>query len=558
MAAGRRMGQRMIALLEARRAGLLTRAQLAPNIIAGLVVGVVAMPLAMAFAMASGATPAQGLYTAIVAGLATSLLGGTRVQISGPTGAFIAVLAGITAQYGIAGLQAATLMAGGILLILGVARLGGVIRFIPSPVIVGFTAGIAVIIWVGQWKDFFGLHPAASGLHFHEKIVVLLQALAHPHLATTLIGAGTLLLLGVGNRLLGKVRGMERLPAPLIAMVAATAVQAFGHFEGVATIGSAFGGIPRELPGLSWPTLPLNAYLQLVGPAFAIALLGAIESLLTAVVADGMTGARHDSNQELIGQGIANILSPLFGGFAATGAIARTATNIRNGATSPVAGLVHAVFLLLVILLLAPLAAHIPLAALAAILFYVAWNMADAPHVARVMRSAPRADRLLLMITFVLTVFVDLVVAVNVGVVLAALLFMRRMADTVRIEQQAFDDSAGEDVVLPHSVLVYRIDGPFFFGAAEKLERTLERLQLDVSTLVLRLGRVPFMDATGLNTLGEIVARLKRRQVRVLLCGIHPALRESLDAAGITVEVGDANLCNDMREVAARVSAPLM
>jgi SulP family sulfate permease len=544
----------MIALLEARRAGVLTRTHLGPNVVAGLVVGIVAMPLAMAFAMASGATPAQGLYTAIVAGLATSLLGGTRVQISGPTGAFIAVLAGITAQYGVAGLQAATLMAGIILLILGVVRLGGVIRFIPSPVIVGFTAGIGLIIFVGQWKDFFGLHPAASGLHFHEKLVVLVHALAHPHTATTLIGAGTLLLLAVGNRLLGKIRGMERLPAPLLAMVAATAAQVIGQFDGVATIGSAFGGIPRELPGFAWPRLPLDAYLQLVGPAFAIALLGAIESLLTAVVADGMTGTRHDSNQELVGQGIANILSPLFGGFAATGAIARTATNIRNGATSPLAGTIHSLFLLLVILLLAPLAAHIPLAALAAILFFVAWNMADAPHVVRVLRTAPRADRLLLVVTFLLTVFVDLVVAVNAGVVLAALLFMRRMAESVRIEQQPFDDSAGEDVVLPHHVLVYRIDGPFFFGAAEKLERTLERVQLDVSTLVLRLGRVPFMDATGLSTVGEIVGRMQRRHVKVLLCGIHPALRKLLDGSGITAQVGAENLCNDMREVAARVS----
>ena len=551
------MGQRMIALLEARHAGLFTRAHLGPNIVAGLVVGIVAMPLAMAFAIASGATPAQGLYTAIIAGLATSLAGGTRVQISGPTGAFIAVLAGITAQYGFAGLQAATLMAGVILLILGVARLGGVIRFIPSPVIVGFTAGIAVIIWVGQWKDFFGLHPAASGLHFHEKFLVLLQALAHPHAATTLIGASSLLILVVGNRLLGKVRGMERLPAPLLAMLAATAAQAFGQFEGVATIGTAFGGIPRELPHFTWPSLALNDYLQLVGPAFAIALLGAIESLLTAVVADGMTGARHDSNQELVGQGLANILSPLFGGFAATGAIARTATNIRNGATSPVAGVVHALFLLLVILLLAPWAAQIPLAALAAILFFVAWNMADAPHVARVLRTAPRADRLLLVVTFGLTVFVDLVVAVNVGVALAALLFMRRMAEAVCVEQQPFNDSAGEDVVLPHNVLVYRIEGPFFFGAAEKLERTLERLNLDVATVVLRLGRVPFMDATGQQTLGEIVGRLQRRGVRVLLCGIHPGLRESLDVTGITAQVGISNLFNDMRAVAARVNAPL-
>ncbi len=377
--------------------------------------------------------------------------------------------------------------------------------------------------------------------------------MSHPHLATTLIACGTLAILIAGNRVLGKIRGLERLPAPLLAMLAATAAQVIWHFDGVATIGSAFGGIPRELPGFSWPALPLGDYLHLVGPAFAIALLGAIESLLTAVVADGMTGARHDSNQELIGQGVANIITPLFGGFAATGAIARTATNIRNGATSPVAGVVHALVLLLVILLLAPWAAHIPLAALAAILFFVAWNMADAPHVVRLLRTAPRADRLLLIVTFVLTVFVDLVVAVNVGVVLAALLFMRRMAETVRVEQQPFNDEAHEEVVLPHNVLVYRIDGPFFFGAAEKLERTLERLQLGVETIVLRLGRVPFMDATGLNTLSEIVGRLRKRHVHVLLCGIHPGLRQSLDAAGITAQVGEQNICNNMREVAQRV-----
>jgi SulP family sulfate permease len=547
----------MIALLEAHRAGLLTRRHFGPNLVAGLVVGVVAMPLAMAFAIASGATPAQGLYTAIVAGLATSLLGGTRVQISGPTGAFIAVLAGITAQYGIVGLQAATLMAGLILLVLGVAKLGGVIRFIPSPVIVGFTAGIAVIIWIGQWKDFFGLQPAATGLHFHEKFLALVDALPRLHLPTTLLACGTLLILVAGNRVLGKVRGLERLPAPLLAMLAATIAQVVGHFDGVATIGSAFGGIPRELPGFSWPQLALTDCLQLVAPAFAIALLGAIESLLTAVVADGMTGARHDSNQELIGQGIANVLAPLFGGFAATGAIARTATNIRNGASSPVAGIVHALFLLMVILVLAPLAAHIPLAALAAILFYVAWNMADAPHVLRLLGTAPRADRLLLVVTFVLTVFVDLVVAVNVGVVLAALLFMRRMAETVHVEQQSFDDEAQADVVLPRSVLVYRINGPFFFGAAEKLERTLERLQLGVETVVLRLGLVPFMDATGLNTLAEIIGRLQKRGVRVLLCGIHPTLRESLESSGITAQVGIENLCNDMREVGRKMEPGL-
>ena len=546
----------MIALLEAQRAGLLKRAHLVPNLVAGLVVGIVAMPLAMAFAIASGATPAQGLYTAIVAGLVTALFGGTRVQISGPTGAFIAVLAGITAQYGVAGLQAATLMAGFILLAMGLARLGGVIKFIPSPVIVGFTAGIGVIIWTGQWKDFFGLHPAVSGLHFHEKFIAVSRALPDLHAATTSIAALTLAILIVGNRWFSVVPFLRRVPVPLVAMLVASAVQAGGDFPGVATIGSAFGGIPRALPAFSWPSLALSDLLQLVGPAFAIALLGAIESLLTAVVADGMTGARHDSNQELIGQGAANIISPLFGGFAATGAIARTATNIRNGATSPLAGVVHSAFLLLVILLLAPVAAHVPLAALAAILFVVAWNMADTPHVVRLLRTAPIADRFLLLITFFLTVFVDLVVAVNVGVVIASLLFMRRMAESVRVEQQAFDNDSGEDTALPANVLVYRVEGPFFFGAAEKLESTLERVHLGIDTVVLRLGRVPFMDATGVHTLSEIIQRYQRHRVRVLLCGVHDELRGTLDAAGILSLVGDGNICTNMKAVTERIAAP--
>jgi SulP family sulfate permease len=546
----------VIAFLEAQRAGLLRREHWLPNIIAGLVVGIVAMPLAMAFAIASGATPAQGLYTAIVAGVAASLLGGSRVQISGPTGAFVAVLAGITAEYGIAGLQAATFMAGAILLVMGLARLGGVIKFIPGPVITGFTAGIAVVIWVGQWKDFFGLRPAVTSLHFHDKLVELARVLPQLHVATTVIALATLALLILGGRWLPKTPGLRRVPAPLVAMLAAAFAQASFEFPGVATIGSAFGGIPRSLPAFSWPALDIGSALALVGPAFAIALLGAIESLLGAVVADGMTNTRHDSNQELIGQGAANMLAPLFGGFAATGAIARTATSIRNGATSPIAGIVHAAFLVGVVLVLAPWAAHVPMAALAAILFYVAWNMADAPHVLRLLRTAPAADRFLVVITFALTVFVDLVVAVNVGVVLAALLFMRRMAETVRVEQQAFDDDSNGDVVLPASVLVYRIEGPFFFGAAEKLERTLERVQLGVETVVLRLGHVPFMDATGVAALAEIVQRFQRRHIRVLLCGLHADLRGVIDTAGISRQVGEQNICENMAQVAAAVARP--
>ncbi len=552
----------MIAILEARNAGLFRRGQIWRNVVAGVVVGIVALPLAMAFAIASGAKPEQGIYTAIVAGLATSVLGGTRVQISGPTGAFIAVLAGITAQYGIAGLQAATLMAGVMLLAMGFLQLGGVIRFIPNPVIVGFTTGIGVIIFVGQWTYFFGLPPVELGAHFHERFLALVRALPSLHVATTVIAAGSLLIVVVGHRLLDLIPGLSRVPAPLVAMLAATGVQAAFGFTGVATIGSEFGSIPRSLPAMQWPAIPLADVLLLVGPAFTIALLGAIESLLTAVVADGMTGARHNPNQELIGQGAANVLAPLFGGFAATGAVARTATNVRNGATSPLAGIVHAAFLVLVIVLFAPYAVHIPLAALAAILFYVAWTMSDVRHFSRLLRRAPRSDRLVLLVTFGLTVFVDLVVAVNVGVVIAALLFMRRMAESVSVQEEIFGGPEqaggnGEAVpALPPDVLVYRIDGPFFFGAAEKLESTVERAQLHVKTVVIRLGKVPFMDATGMHTLSEIIERFHRRGIRVLLVEIQPRLSRTLARSGMLELAGPGNVHADLAGALRAIGAP--
>ncbi len=473
------------------------------------------------------------------------------MQISGPTGAFIAVLAGITAQYGIAGLQAATLMAGAMLLAMGFLRLGSVIRFIPNPVIVGFTSGIAVIIFVGQWQYFFGL-PPASAAHFHEKFWMLVQLLPGLHPATTGIAVLALAILVAGNRVLDRIPGLGRVPAPLLAMLVATGVQAAWQFPGVATIGSAFGGIPHSLPSLHWPEIRLTEVIQLVGPAFAIALLGAIESLLTAVVADGMTGARHNPNQELIGQGVANLLTPVFGGFAATGAIARTATNVRNGATSPLAGIVHSVFLVLVIVLLAPFAAHVPLAALAAILFFVAWTMSDVRHFGRILRRAAPSDRIVLLATFGLTVFVDLVVAVNVGVVLAALLFMRRMAESVSVQQEVFGgaetrgDSGEPAPAVPENVLVYRIDGPFFFGAAEKLEATVERAQLHVETVVIRLGRVPFMDATGTWTLSEIIERFHRRGIRVLLVEVEERLERALTRAGVMALAGSGNVFPDL------------
>ena len=529
----------MIALLEAKRAGLLGRGHRVNNLAAGLVVGVVALPLAMAFAIASGAKPEQGIYTAIVAGFLVSAFGGSRLQIAGPTGAFIVILSGITAKHGIAGLQLATLMAGMMLIAMGAARFGSVIRYIPNPVIVGFTTGIGVIIWVGQWKDFFGLHPLMQAEHFHQKLGHLLAALPDFHPATTALALLALLLNLYSPRL------FKRVPGPLVAMVAVTVVQAAFGFDGVATLGSAFGGIPTALPAFSWPDFSGSDVVKLVGPAFTIALLGAIESLLSAVVADGMAGTHHDPNQELIGQGLANVAAPLFGGFAATGAIARTATNIRNGATSPLGGMVHSAVLLAIVLLMAPLAAYIPLCALSAILFVVAWNMSEIHHFLHLLRTAPRADMAILLITFSLTVLADLVIAVNVGVVLASLLFMHRMSQAVEVHDES---GLHEGLAQPagRRTLIYGIDGPFFFGAAEKLQTTLASINDQVDTVVLRMGRVPFMDATGLDALGELIDDFLHAGAKVVLCEVRPNVLTKLERAGIVEKIGRERIYADV------------
>ncbi len=469
----------MIAAREAWQAGLFGRSHWANNLAAGLVVGVVALPLAMAFAIASGARPEQGIYTGIVAGIFAALFGSSRVSISGPTGAFIVILAGITAKYGIDGLQVATLMAGLILLAMGLTKLGGVIRFIPTPVITGFTAGIAVIIFVGLRKDFFGLEPALSGSHFHEKLAALIEA----------------------------------------------------------------------LPALHWPEISFVRVLELIGPAFTIAMLGAIESLLCAVVADGMAGStHHDPNQELVGQGIANLAAPIFGGFAATGAIARTATSIRNGGTSPLASIVHALVLIAVVVALAPLAAQIPLAVLAAVLFVVSWNMSEARHFVDLLRHAPANDKVLLLITILLTVFADLVIAVNVGVLLAALLFMKRMSETVTIEGESESSLAAVcPVGVPKGVHIYSIDGPLFFGAAASFERTLASLHDQTRVLVLRLARVPIADATAMQALTGLTRHFQQRGVKVLLCEANERINAKLGNFGLLARLGQAD---------ARVSLP--
>ncbi len=541
----------MIAFLEAKRAGLFKKPHLANNVLAGIIVGIVALPLAMAFAIASGAKPEQGIYTAIIAGGISSLMGGSRLQISGPTGAFIVILAGITAKYGIAGLQMATLMAGVILLIMGLVRFGAVIKFIPAPVIVGFTSGIAVIIWVGQWKDFFGLKPELGAEHFHEKIWDLAVSFPSLHYETTLLAIITLLLVIYSPKV------FKRVPSPLVAMVAATVLQATFEFEGVATIGSAFGGIPQSLPSFHFLPIRFSQVLQLIGPAFTIALLGAIESLLSAVVADSMANTKHDANQELVGQGVANIFSPLFGGFASTGAIARTATNIRNGATSPLAGIVHTLTLVIIVLVFAPLAAHIPLCALSAILFVVAYNMSEMHRFWHLARTAPRADVVVLLITFMLTVFTDLVAAVNIGVMLAALLFMKRMSEAVSIKQQSIEELVQETndphFVLPQNVAVYSMEGPFFFGVTERLMSALEHAHTHADMLVLRMKNVPVIDASGLQALEELMKNCERNHTRLILCEIRPNIMEKMTRSGIAQKIGQDNILNSIQALAVPV-----
>jgi SulP family sulfate permease len=542
----------MIAIGEAWKAGLLGREHWLRNLVSGVIVGVVALPLAMAFAIASGVKPEQGIYTAIIGGLLVSLFGGSRLQIAGPTGAFIVILAGVTAKHGVDGLQIATMMAGAMLLLLGMARLGAIIKFIPDPVIVGFTAGIGVIIWVGQWKDFFGL-PRISGEHFHEKLWHLLQALPDLHMATTLLAVLSLFLVITASR----IPGLKRVPGPLVAIAVATAIQSTFHFEGVATIGSVFGGIPQGLPALGLPEITLSRVIDLIGPAFTIAMLGAIESLLSAMVADGMAGTKHDSNQELIGQGVANLVTPLFGGFAATGAIARTATNIRNGGTSPLAGITHAVTLVLIILFLAPLASNIPLCALAAILFVVAYNMSELKHFKRMVQRAPRADVAILLITFSLTVFSDLVIAVNIGVILAMLHFMRRMASSVEVQQVVEHEleeelKANGQTRLPPGTLIYTIEGPLFFGAAETFERVLAQTHTDPRLLIIRLKRVPFMDITGLQVLEEVIQQLHKRNIVVKLCEANTKVLNKLDRVGILQEIGTEHYHADFNTALAK------
>lgn len=527
------------------------RQSFAADLVSGLTVGVIALPLAIGFGIASGVTPTQGLWTAIVAGFLISLLGGSRLQIGGPTGAFVPVLALIVAQHGYTGLALATIMAGVMLIVMGALKLGSLIKFIPYPVTAGFTSGIAVIILVGQLNELAGL-----GLKMPEHVPQQLMLIGS-HLSQTSLPA-----LGIGLLTIAIVFGFPKIttkvPPSIVAVIVCTALIHWFELP-VNTIISKFGSIPSGWPGWHLPPMSLDLMRELMGPALTIAALGAIESLLSAMVADGMADTRHDSNQELIGQGIANVLTPLIGGIAATGAIARTAANIRNGARSPVSGMVHAFVLLLVALLAAPLAGMIPLACLSGILITVALRMAEWDTFPEIWRST-RSDFFVLLTAFLLTVIFDLTIGVGIGLIMAAVMFVKRMEEITHIklvtpvnddERSGSNSIAGKDV--PDGVVLYRVEGPFFFAAAEKLESTLRASGGKPRAIILRMRNVPAMDASGLHALEVVIEKLHRDGVKILLTGVQPQPMKVLVGSTLAEKIGLDHFCADIDEALVRV-----
>jgi len=521
-----------------------TRRQLLADLQAGVIVGVVALPLAIAFAIASGVTPDRGLYTAIVAGFIISAFGGSRVQIGGPTGAFVVIVYGIVQKYGVDGLTVATLMAGVLLIALGAARLGAAIKFVPHPVVIGFTSGIAVVIFSSQVKDVLGLRMGAVPAPFVEKWQSYAAHLSSASWYAMAIAGASIVFMWLWPRV------SSRIPAPFVALVGTTVAVQVLRLP-VETIGSRFGEISARLPQPVMPHLSFTEVTMLVQPAIAIALLGAVESLLSAVVADGMIGTRHKSNLELVAQGAANVVAPLFGGIPATGAIARTATNIRNGGRTPVAGITHAVTLLLITLFFGRLAALIPMATLGAILVVVAYNMSEW----RTFRSelrAPKSDVIVLITTFLLTVIVDLTVAIEVGMVLSAFLFMRRMAEVTNvtmITRELADGSSVDDEDatalarrLPKRVVLYEINGPLFFGAAERFRSVLGEISQTPRVMVVRMRHVPAMDSTGIHALRELVRNGHRAKTVIILAEVLDQPHTVLTNSGVMDEVGFENV----------------
>lgn len=516
-----------------------TKKQLIKDIISGIIVAIIALPLSIALAIASGVGPEQGLYTAIIAGFFISFFGGSRVQIGGPTAAFVVIIYGIVASYGTDGLIVATILAGIILVIMGICRFGSLIKYIPYTITTGFTCGIAVTLFIGQLKDFFGMDIASVPSEFLDKVIVYAKNISTINLTATLIG-----LLAVVIMLLW-TKVTDKIPGSLVAIVVTTAIAYFAKLP-VNTIGSVYGKLNSAFPSFHIPSITMNLIQQMISPAFTIAVLAAIESLLSAVVSDGMIGDTHKSNAELIGQGLGNIFSGFFGGIPATGAIARTAANVRNGGRTPIAGIAHCITLTIILLVLMPLAALIPMTTLAAVLLVVAANMADWSSFFRLCKNAPKSDIIVLVATFFLTVFFDLVVAIEIGVVLAALLFMKRMAETADIKAWKYTDSPditpGEAEKLreiPHSISVFEICGPMFFAAADQLLG----INSDHRTkaVIIRMRSVPAIDASAMKCLHELAERAKKKNIHLIFSHVNEQPMKVMKKDGFYELIGKEN-----------------
>lgn len=535
--------------------------KLSADIMAGIIVGIVALPLAIAFGIASGVSPQVGLITAIIGGFLVSLLGGSSVQIGGPTGAFIVIVYGIIQRFGIEGLMIATAIAGVLLLLMGFLRLGTLIKFIPYPIVIGFTAGIAITIFSTQMNDLFGLGIANLPGDFFGKWMAYFQNFSSMNIWALVMGIASLLIIWFSPRF------SKRIPGSLIAIVLLTIVAyvvryfGFNIFE---TIGDRFT-ITAELPKPETIPINLDSVRLLFPSAFTIALLGAIESLLSASVADGVTGNKHHSNTELIAQGAANLVVPFFGGIPVTGAIARTMTNVNNGGRTPIAGIIHAIVLLLILLFLGPLTSYIPMACLAGVLIIVSYNMSGWRSVLNIAKG-PRSDALVMLVTFLLTVVLDLTIAIEIGLLLAMLLFMKRVSESTRITVATDEVNVGvvdeilrenEVLSVPKGVEVYEIEGPYFFGIANKFEETMATLRERPFLRIIRMRRVPFMDSTGLYNLGNLITMSHKEHTTIILSGVAPELKETLAQAGIVSQVGADNVCADIYKALDRAKTLL-
>lgn len=525
----------------------------AADLMSGVIVGIVALPLAIAFGIASGVSPEKGIITAIVAGFIISAFGGTRVQIGGPTGAFIVIIYGIIQQYGMEGLMIATVLAGLFLIMLGVFRLGTVIKYIPYPIVVGFTSGIALTIFTTQIKDLLGLELTQMPADFIEKWGVYLQHFGSVDLWSAVVGISSIIIIAVTPKFSKKIPGS--LIAIVVMTIGAYMLKTYADINSIETIGDRFR-ISGQLPDASVPNLTWENVKGLISPAVTIAILGAIESLLSATVADGVIGDKHNSNQELIAQGIANICSPIFGGIPATGAIARTMTNINNGGKTPVAGIVHAAVLLLIFLFLMPLAQYIPMACLAGVLVVVSYNMSGWRSFREIF-SNPKSDITVLLITFFLTVIFDLTVAIEVGLVIACLFCMRRMAETTQVSvitdeidpnNEIDIDVHEEHLIIPDGVEVYEINGPYFFGIANKFEDVVARMGDKPRVRIVRMRKVPFIDSTGIHNLKNLCTKSRKKNIKIILSGVNERVQVALEKANFNELIGKENICSNINE----------